>query len=252
MKSLIVTVAGTATRFNRDTTEETLKCLYHIGNPKNSLLYQILDKARDIDEYILVGGYLFDKLSRFAESHLTEFLPKIKLVYNPEYKTFGSGFSLIKGIEAVAPEAGEVIFVEGDLFFDEKDFEAVKNCDKNVCTVNHDLIMARKAVAVYETISGKLRYLYDTTHKYLEINEPFLAIYNSGQIWKFTDQQRLHSVLDSLAPEQIKGTNLEIIQGYFGDLEPDEYRMIPLKTWFNCNTVDDYKQVYAIISHENA
>ena len=252
MKSLIVTVAGTATRFNRDTTEETLKCLYHIGNPKNSLLYQILDKARDIDEYIIVGGYLFDKLSRFAESYLIEFLPKIKLVYNPEYSTFGSGFSLIKGIEALSPETQEVIFVEGDLFFDEKDFEAVKSCNKNVCTVNHDLITARKAVVVYETVLGKLRYLYDTSHKYLEIEEPFLSIYNSGQIWKFTNRNKLTAILASLSRKQTEGTNLEIIQGYFGDLEPDEYRMIPLKTWFNCNTVDDYKQVYSIISHENA
>ena len=41
MKYLIITVAGTATRFNRDTKEETLKCLYYARTfrPKNGMLY---------------------------------------------------------------------------------------------------------------------------------------------------------------------------------------------------------------------
>ena len=34
MKYLIITVAGTATRFNRDTKEETLKCLYYTDEPQ--------------------------------------------------------------------------------------------------------------------------------------------------------------------------------------------------------------------------
>ena len=63
MKTLIITVAGTATRFNRDTAVPTLKCLYEIGGYKNTLLYQILDKARDYDEYVIVGGYLTKSLT---------------------------------------------------------------------------------------------------------------------------------------------------------------------------------------------
>ena len=38
MKYLIITVAGTATRFNRDTEKETLKCLYYKDSPKFALL----------------------------------------------------------------------------------------------------------------------------------------------------------------------------------------------------------------------
>ena len=45
MKALIMTVAGTATRFNKDTSRDTLKCLYFQENSRYSLLYQILDKA---------------------------------------------------------------------------------------------------------------------------------------------------------------------------------------------------------------
>ena len=251
MRSLIVTVAGTATRFNRDTAEPTLKCLYEIGGYKNSLLYQILNKARDYDEYVIVGGYLYEKLQEFVNENLTEFKDKIRLIFNPEYSTYGSGYSLILGIQAASPASSEILFVEGDLYFDNEDFEKIKKSDKAVFTVNHELITAKKAVAVYENTDRNLCYLYDTSHSYLQIPEPFLAVYNSGQVWKFTDMSKLSNVLNSLTSKQVKGTNLEIIQRYFGDLCPEEYEMVAFNTWHNCNTVKDYETVYAIIANEN-
>lgn len=248
MKTLIITVAGTATRFNKDTQEPTLKCLYEIGGYKNTLLYQILDKARDFDEYIIVGGYLYGKLEQFVEDNLREFKSRIRLVFNPEYSTFGSGYSLIVGIQNSNPNTKEILFVEGDLYFDKADFEKIKNSTNNVFTVNHELITAKKAVAVYENENGFLRYLYDTSHSYLNISEPFLAVYNSGQVWKFRDMKKLTKVLNALSPAQVRGTNLEIIQGYFGDLMPEQYEMVVFNTWHNCNTVKDYETVYAKIN----
>lgn len=245
MKTLIITVAGTATRFNRDTKEPTLKCLYNIGGFRNTLLYQILDKARDFDEYVIVGGYLFDKLSEFVETELLEFRDRIKLVFNPEYSSFGSGYSLILGIQNSDSLTDEILFVEGDLYFNSLDFDKIKNTDCNVFTVNHELITAKKAVVVYENEKHSLRYLYDMSHSYLQIKEPFLSIYNSGQVWKFTDIDRLRDVLDSLTPEQIRGTNLEIIQGYFGNLDSDNYKMVVFNDWYNCNTVKDYEIAYS-------
>ena len=94
MKALIITVAGTATRFNKDTSRDTLKCLYFQENPRYSLLYQILDKARSLDKYIIVGGYLFEELSAFINCNLQEFKDKIELVYNSHYEDYGSGYSL--------------------------------------------------------------------------------------------------------------------------------------------------------------
>lgn len=247
MRSLIITVAGTATRFNRDTDEPTLKCLYNIGGVKNSLLYQILDKARDFDEYVIVGGYLFEKLQTFVSAELGEFIKKIRLVYNSEYATYGSGYSLILGIKNLNPKAREVLFVEGDLYFNGSDFEKIKNSEQSVFTVNHELITAQKAVALYVNENRMLRYLYDTSHKYLQIEEPFLAVYNSGQVWKFMDIEKLKYVVERLTQEQIVGTNLEIIQGYFGCMPADEYKMVEFGTWHNCNTVEDYKVVYSKI-----
>lgn len=248
MRSLIITVAGTATRFNRDTQSPTLKCLYAIGGYQNSLLYQILDKARDYDEYVIVGGYLFDTLKDFVDNNLHEFKDKIKLVNNPEYSTSGSGYSLLIGLWNAAADATEILFVEGDLYFDKACFDKVKDSDKAVFTVNHELITAKKAVVVYTDTDGHLNYLYDTSHSYLRINEPFMAVYNSGQVWKFTDIDRLTAVLNSLTPKQTQGTNLEIIQRYFGSLPPSDYEMVTFETWYNCNTVNDYMTVYKKIT----
>lgn len=194
-----------------------------------------------------MGGFLFDKLQQFVEQHLTSYLSRIHLIYNPEYKTYGSGYSLLLGIQAACKEASEIVFVEGDLYYDHVDFAKVTASTKDVLTINREPIKANKAVALYETLDGKVRYLYDTAHKHLQINEPFLSIYNSAQIWKFRNVPKLRSVLEKLSPVQLRGTNLEIIQSYFGNLSQPDYDIVTFDTWHNCNTVEDYKKVYSII-----
>ena len=227
MKYLIITVAGTATRFNRDTKEETLKCLYYTDEPQYALLAQLLKNCGEYDKYILVGGYLYEKLGRFVKNELSGYGKKIELVYNEHFKDYGSGYSLYKGIEAIK-EAGDVTFVEGDLFFMATDFRQMHTWQKN------------KAVALYINVDGKPRYLYDTNHQTLTVSEPFKAIFNSGQMWKFSSSERLLKTVDSLTKEQLQGTNLEIIQAYFSDMNSEEYDVVTFTDWFNCNTVADY------------
>ena len=224
MKYLIITVAGTATRFNRDTKEETLKCLYYTDEPQYALLAQLLKNCGEYDKYILVGGYLYEKLGRFVKNELSD---------------YGSGYSLYKGIEAIK-EAGDVTFVEGDLFFMATDFRQVYNSPKSVITINREPIYSNKAVALYINVDGKPRYLYDTNHQTLTVSEPFKAIFNSGQMWKFSSSERLLKTVDSLTKEQLQGTNLEIIQAYFSDMNSEEYDVVTFTDWFNCNTVADY------------
>ena len=212
MKTLIVTVAGTATRFNRDTEKDTLKCLYYRESPEYSLLYQILDKAENIDRYIIVGGYLYEQLEEFAEQNLSCFKSKIDLVYNPYYREYGSGYSLIKGIEALPEGTEEVVFVEGDLFFDRRSFSAVLESCRDVITVNREFILSDKAVVLYLDEAGQVHYLYDVNHKSLFIPEPFQAVYNSAQMWKFVSPVLLSQVARQLTENQRQATNLEIIQ----------------------------------------
>ena len=252
MRTLIVTVAGTATRFNQDTEKETLKSLYYIDSPRHSLLVQIVEKSRGFDEIIIVGGYLHDELCRFVEEHLADYGNKIKLVYNPLYSTYGSGYSLIKGIEAVSGTDGEVVFVEGDLYFDNASYQDILRSPLDVVTANHEFILAEKAVVFYVNKLDELHYIYDTAHKELVIPEPVKAVYNSGQIWKFRSIPRLKQVVSSLTEEQMKGTNLEIVQGYLNGLTPVQVDLLPLKTWINCNTVKDYQKIHQLITDENS
>lgn len=243
MKTIIITVAGTSTRFNKDTDIPTLKCLYHDGDPRHSLLYQILDKARDFDEYIIVGGYLFEQLENFINRNLNEFKERIHLVFNPEYSNWGSCYSLKLGIANANPSSSEIFFVEGDLFFDLSDFNSMKSCGHDAVSINHEPILANKAVVFYISSEGKIKYLYDTSHKSLEIKEKFTAIYNSAQIWKFTDIKKLKGIASGTSEEEEKGTNLIIIQKYFGMMTENDYKIIPFKIWYNCNTVSDYNNV---------
>lgn len=242
MKYLIITVAGTATRFNRDTNEDTLKCLYYTDSARFALLPQLIKNCGTYDKYIIVGGYLYEKLEAFVEREFIGYGDKIQLVFNEHYKDYGSGYSLYKGIMAINVP-GDVTFVEGDLFFDSKTFKQLYNSPHNVITINREPIYANKAVALYINAEGKPRYLYDTNHQTLTVSEPFQAIFNSGQMWKFCSFEKLLQAISSLSEKQLQGTNLEIIQAYFGEMGPEEYDVVVFNKWFNCNTVADYNNV---------
>ena len=242
MKYLIITVAGTATRFNRDTQEDTLKCLYYTDDAKFALLSQLLNNCGVYDKYIIVGGYLYEKLEQFVKKELNSYGDKIELVYNEHFQDYGSGYSLYKGIESVR-ESGEVTFVEGDLYFTGETFKKVYDSENSVITINREPIYSNKAVALYVNAEGKPRYLYDTNHHTLTVPEPFKAIFNSGQMWKFKSSERLHEVVNSLSEKQLQDTNLEIVQAYFGELNAEEYDVVIFNEWYNCNTVADYNQV---------
>ena len=243
MRSLIITVAGTANRFNRDTREKVLKCLYYEDTPDNALLSIQIHKAFAlVDEIIVVGGYKYDDLEHFIEKNLTDVKSRIKLVFNDHFSDYGSGFSLLKGIQNVSQKADEIVFIEGDLFFDTDSVNRLLTSAKDAITVNNEPILSNKAVALYFDAGNYPHYIYDTSHSCLEIKEPFTAIYNSGQMWKFKDAARVKDICLNLTEKQQQGTNLEIIQKYFGVCNGSELDIIRVNLWYNCNTVADYRE----------
>ena len=142
------------------------------------------------------------------------------MVRNPFYKKYGSGYSLICGIEAAMKyNFDEMMFVEGDLFVDSNSFLKVANSAYNVITCNNNPILAKKAVVLYFDINEKIHYIYDTTHKTLIISEPFISIYNSGQIWKMTNNIAIRQIFESMELDDWKGTNLVFIEKYFSNLD---------------------------------
>lgn len=244
MKILIITVAGMSTRFSRSVGKEVIKCLYHEDNFSGSLLYRMLHLNAEFDKYIIVGGYRYDELEAAVKENFPELSDRIIMTENKAFEEYGSGYSLYCGImEAVKYSPDEIVFAEGDLFVDEASFIKVVSSDKSVLTYNSDPITAAKAVAMYIDAEGAVRYIYDTGHSALEIKEPFLAVYNSGQIWKFSSLRILRETLSSMSAEDWTGTNLVMIENYFRRLSANEYEMIGFDRWINCNTVQDFRKI---------
>lgn len=246
LKILIVTVAGTATRFQKEIGGPIIKCLYTEGDMQDSLLCRLLKNFDDIDKYIIVGGYRYEELKETLEREecFDVFMDRIVLVNNDKYEEYGSGYSLYKGLEeAIKYDFKEIIFAEGDLYIDSKSCKEINGSCRNVLTVNTDPIYANKAVALYVDLDGRIHYIYDTSHGSLEINEPFAAIFNSGQVWKLADVARTKETFFKLSEKKWQGTNLVYIEEYFKELSEGEYEVIRFHDWINCNTVSDYQKI---------
>lgn len=247
MRIFLTTVAGSATRFSESVGKPTVKCIFNREDPKKTLLNHMLTQASDYDVFVVVGGFLINELEAYINSVLSEeFKKKILLVNNEFYKEYGSGWSLYLGIKAVFDKFGtdfdELLFAEGDLFVDDDSFNAVRDSKDSVITINSEAIRAKKAVALYYDLDEVPHYIYDTSHGQLVINEPFTAVYNSGQIWKFTDSKLLYKVTNDINEDRHEGTNLVLINEYFQTLAKNgkNIEVIPMKTWINCNTVNDF------------
>ncbi|MBQ6350004.1 MAG: hypothetical protein IJI42_03655 [Methanobrevibacter sp.] len=250
MKIVIITVAGISSRFNRDVPEENkiLKCLYFEENPKDTLLYHMLEKVDFSDRIVVVGGYKYDDLVDYISNNIPKNLQdKIITVYNDHFSDLSSGYSLYLGIREALDnftDIDEMLFVEGDLDIDNESFNKVISCDKNVLTFNHEPIYSNKAVVLYQNENDEYHYLFNSDHGMLSLREPFKAIFNSGQTWKFNDMKLLKMANDNFYENLIDDTNLGIIQKYFDLLEDScDIEIIGLKRWVNCNTRDDYKLI---------
>lgn len=244
MKILIVTVAGTSSRFSESLGYPCLKCLYSESGVEESLLYRMLHQDGEFDYYVVVGGFRYGELETVLKEKFREFGDRLILVRNGHYADYGSGYSLYLALERIRDmDFDEVMFAEGDLYVDRETFRRIYDAPGNVATCNQEAILADRAVAFYFDEKYGIHYIYDTAHSALEIKEPFLGIFNSGQVWKFADRGRLLRAVSDVGEEQWRGTNLVLIQKYFGMLERSEYDIITFREWVNCNTVSDYRTI---------
>lgn len=251
MKILIITVAGMSTRFSQSLKKDCLKCIYYKTDIKESLLYRMISNNLNFDKYIIVGGYMYEHLKSVVENDFSQYLDKIILVNNEQYAEYGSGYSLYKGLKAAMEfDFDEIVFAEGDLYVDVQSFEKIYGSPHNVITINKEPIYADKSVAFYLDTNDTIHYIYSTEHSELEIGEPFKAVFNSGQIWKFVNAERLKTVYKAIEYEEWQGTNLVFVQRYFQTIPSDEYDIIQFKNWVNCNTITDFDNYLKIC--ENA
>lgn len=242
MTYAIITVAGVSSRFNENEKEPVLKCLYNLGDKKKTLLYSILKKTVGCDGVVVVGGYQYDALMAYIKEIEGDFSFSIDAVYNPHYEKYGSGYSLKLGLQKCLEQEDctEIIFIEGDLYFDQASMQSMMCHKKNYLTINHEAILAKKAVALYINEQEEIKYLYDTQHGALEIKEPFVAIYNSGQVWKFAERDYANQVFQGMDECEWWGTNLVFIEKYFRRVSRESVEILAFKEWTNCNTRSDF------------
>ena len=238
----MITVAGSSTRFSRSIGKDCLKCIYTESGPEDTLLFRLLTMNEGYDRYVIVGGHRYDDLVQFVDQHLGGFKDRISLVKNDRYVDYGSGYSLLLGLEeAMKMNPDEITFEEGDLALSKDDLDRVFASKKDVITYNLRTIRSDESVVFYFDGNDRPKYVYDTNHKLLKIDEPFRSIYNSGQVWKFRDMDKLRKIIDDIDENGKKNTNLIFINAYFNSISATDIVLIPLYKWFNCNTVSDYR-----------
>lgn len=239
-RSAIITIAGSSTRFSNSVGKEIHKAIYSDENCSWTILAHQLNIIKNkCDEILIVTGYKHQEIAEYLKLNFSDI--NYKLIYNEHYSDYGSGYSLILGIEAANEQANELLFLEGDLIFDNFAFNKIINSPKNVITANNLLINSKTAVIFYINTQNIIKYLYDVNHEFLEIKEPFIQLGNSGQVWKFTDINKLKKYSRNYGINEYKGTNLIPINDYFKSTNFDDVEFITFKDWFNCNTIKDFK-----------
>ena len=243
MKILVITVAGSSTRFSKSIGKDCLKCIYAEGDAEDTLLFRLISMNDSYDRFVIVGGHKFDDLLNFVDASLGAYKDRISMVRNEKYAEYGSGYSLLLGLEeAMEYNPDEITFAEGDLALSKKDLDKILESENDVITYNLRTIRSDESVVFYFDSDNRPKYVYDTNHKLLSIKEPFRSIYNSGQVWKFRDMGKLKKIIDGMDENGWEDTNLIFINSYFSTMVYDDIELIPLTEWINCNTVSDYRR----------
>lgn len=250
MKTAIITIAGISSRFNQGVApdEKKLKAIYYEDSELDTLLFHMVDRMNDSDRIVLVAGYKHEDLTEYIDKVFPQTIKdKISVVINDHYEDWSSGYSLYLGIkEAFKYGPDCILFAEGDLDVDNETFNAIGSSTKSVITCNHEIIRSNKAVIGYCNEYGKYRYAFSESHGLASVNEKFSLLFNSGQIWKFTNMNYLEDAVAEFETVKENGTNLVIVSGYFEKEDPQNVELLDFKHWVNCNTREDYRDILAV------
>lgn len=114
MKAVIL-AAGIASRL-RPLTDDTPKCLLKVG--EKSILELTIDNiiANDIDDVIIVTGYLEEKIKNFVSNKYPDL--NVTFIYNEVYDSTNNIYSLWLTKESLSGD--EMLLMDSDIIFDKE------------------------------------------------------------------------------------------------------------------------------------
>jgi choline kinase len=218
--------------------------LYSEGTPLDCLLgFQLsLGLEAGFEIIVVVVGYkaesVIDFVSRWFPSD------RIRIVRNSLFSSHGTCESLACAIRSVqSMSLDSLVYIEGDLYFDEPTLAGIAQSNYNVITANTEIIRADTSVIFSIDEHDCLHYAYDVNHRSLSLDTSFKVLGNSGQAWKFASFNKLVEVVEELNARELEGTNLIPITRYFNSIDVSTIRFAVFKEWVNCNTVADYRLI---------
>lgn len=191
MKAVIL-AAGIASRL-RPQTDNTPKCLLKVGD-KNILQLTLENLiANNINDLIIVTGYLEQQIKDFISATFTQL--NVTYIYNDVYDSTNNIYSLWLAKDALLGD--DMLLMDSDIIFDGKILESLLHSGYDNC-----LALKRHNVGEEE-----IKVKVDEMGRVLEISKivpPSLAIGESIGIEKFGKQSlyKLFEVIDRKVVEQ--------------------------------------------------
>ena len=242
MKALIL-AAGTASRL-RPLTNDTPKCLLHVG--ERSLLQRSMDALlqNNIREFVIVTGYLHEKIERFVTQQYGDSI-QVSFIHNDVFASTNNIYSLWLARPAV--KGSDVLLLDSDLLYDPQIIARVlSNDEPNVLTlIRHPLGEEEMKVV---TASSRFNAQGKKADAILEISKTCRPDEAAGE--SLGIEKMSSSYCRALFSELDKMMNLEHLENKFYELaferlipQGQTFSVLDVSDLFSCelDTVEDFE-----------
>lgn len=242
MKALIL-AAGTASRL-RPLTNDTPKCLLHVG--ERSLLQRSMDALlqNNIREFVIVTGYLHEKIERFVTRQYGDSI-QVSFIHNDVFASTNNIYSLWLARPAV--KGSDVLLLDSDLLYDPQIIARVlSNDEPNVLTlIRHPLGEEEMKVV---TASSRFNAQGKKADAILEISKTCRPDEAAGE--SLGIEKMSSSYCRALFSELDKMMNLEHLENKFYELaferlipQGQTFSVLDVSDLFSCelDTVEDFE-----------
>ncbi|QPB08558.1 hypothetical protein [Vibrio phage Va2] len=184
----LIMAAGRGTRMGGDTH----KCLTPVGEYETPFIVKQMEKlneAFDISGFVIVVGHLSDSIQETLGDDFRG-VP-IWYVVNPNYSEYGSGWSLLKGMEAIRnieyfDESSSMIVTEADCLIPTDQYKRLNNDWESRCLIGPNININKSVVVTVREHDCRMdEFVYDREHNnvLVKVAHGSYAIGESIQTW---------------------------------------------------------------------